>query len=526
MRRRLFVGGGALLAAAGAAAAAALLAWPAPSLGASESALAHIGLPNLAGRVTRIRVTAADGTFVPVRVQDGELWPERTLAQGERLTVQVSVHRPRWASWLVGRTVRRTFTVTTPSIGVRSRFLRLRTGSTVTIPLDAPAAVVSIDGTVRRLGIPAANVPAGVAARGRRSAGSIELQAAPRLWETLSTPVRVSWFPRAAHEEIVATPRPGTTLRPDQALTLTFSAPVAGTVAEEKTRLLPATPGHWRVVDPHTVTFAPAGLGYPFGGSVRLTLPKSVRATLPGSARTVRTLTWPVAPGSPLRLQQLLAQLGYLPVGWQAQEDPAPSDASEIGAALSPPAGTFWWRYPHTPPELSALWHPGRPDAITRGALMRFESDHGLAADGVAGPHVWRSLISAALADERSTQGYSYVFVHESVPESLNLWHNGRIVVKSPGNTGIAQAPTQTGTYPVFEHIPLGTMEGTNPDGSHYHDAGVQWISYFHGGDAIHAFNRTSYGTPQSLGCVELPLSAAAQVWPYTPIGTLVTIEQ
>jgi hypothetical protein len=32
-------------------------------------------------------------------------------------------------------------------------------------------------------------------------------------------------------------------------------------------------------------------------------------------------------------------------------------------------------------------------------------------------------------------------------------------------------------------------------------------------------------GTPQSLGCVELPLASAAKVWPYTPIGTLVTVE-
>ena len=36
---------------------------------------------------------------------------------------------------------------------------------------------------------------------------------------------------------------------------------------------------------------------------------------------------------------------------------------------------------------------------------------------------------------------------------------------------------------------------------------------------------RASFGTPQSLGCVELPLDAAAKVWPYTPIGTLVTVE-
>ena len=55
-------------------------------------------------------------------------------------------------------------------------------------------------------------------------------------------------------------------------------------------------------------------------------------------------------------------------------------------------------------------------------------------------------------------------------------------------------------------------MSGTNPDGSHYNDPGIRWISYFHGGDALHAFNRASFGTPQSLGCVELPLDAAARV--------------
>ena len=66
---------------------------------------------------------------------------------------------------------------------------------------------------------------------------------------------------------------------------------------------------------------------------------------------------------------------------------------------------------------------------------------------------------------------------------------------------------------------------GTNPDGSHYDDPGIRWISYFNGGDAVHAFDRASFGSPQSLGCVELPLDEAAQVWPYMPIGTLVTVE-
>ena len=72
--------------------------------------------------------------------------------------------------------------------------------------------------------------------------------------------------------------------------------------------------------------------------------------------------------------------------------------------------------------------------------------------------------------------------------------------------------------------FPAGRVSGTNPDGTRYHDPGIRWISYLNHGDAIHAFNRSSVGTPQSLGCVELPLAAAANVWPYTPIGTLVTV--
>ena len=136
---------------------------------------------------------------------------------------------------------------------------------------------------------------------------------------------------------------------------------------------------------------------------------------------------------------------------------------------------------------------------------MTFEDEHGLATDGIAGPAVWRDLLRDALANQRHTAGYSYVFVHRNLPQSMNLWHAGTVILTSPGNTGVPQAPTPLGTWPVFEHISVGTMSGTNPDGSHYNDPGIKWISYFHGGDALHAFPRASYGTPQSLGCVELP---------------------
>jgi hypothetical protein len=157
--------------------------------------------------------------------------------------------------------------------------------------------------------------------------------------------------------------------------------------------------------------------------------------------------------------------------------------------------------------------------------VMMFQDDHQLPVDAIAGPRVWHEVLADAVAGVRRTDGYSYVYVHRNVPQLLTLWHNGRVVLTSPGNTGVAAAPTALGTWPVFEHIPVGRMSGTNPDGSHYDDPGIRWISYFHGGEALHAFTRASFGTPQSLGCVELPLDQAAKVWPYTPIGTLVTIE-
>ena len=97
-------------------------------------------------------------------------------------------------------------------------------------------------------------------------------------------------------------------------------------------------------------------------------------------------------------------------------------------------------------------------------------------------------------------------------------------MVMAPANTGITGAETESGTWPVFEHLTSTTMRGTNPDGTKYDDPGIPWVSYFHGGDALHGFVRPSYGSPQSVGCVELPPANAGVVYPYTPIGTLVTV--
>jgi lipoprotein-anchoring transpeptidase ErfK/SrfK len=226
-----------------------------------------------------------------------------------------------------------------------------------------------------------------------------------------------------------------------------------------------------------------------------------------------------------LRLQQLLAHLGYLPVTWTASgEDVQPTVAAQQLAAIDPPAGHFSWVFEGAPSTLRRLWQPGSITSVTQGAVMAFQAQHGLKVDGFAGPLVWHDVIEATIHSKGNPDGYSYVLVRKRTPQSITLWHNGAVIVSGPSNTGIPQAPTPEGTFPVYLRLASQTMSGTNPDGSHYSDAGIKWVSYFHRGDAIHGFNRSSYGSPQSLGCVELPVSVAARIYPYTPIGTLVTI--
>lgn len=492
-------------------AAAALLAWPTVGVTASTSGLAAVDLPGFAGHVEKVSVTDADGEPLPIGISHGIIWPHVRIAAGKRVTVTVDVRRPGWIGWLVGRHVERAVTLVTPVAHIRSTVLRPKRGSVVTVRFAEPVSRVTV-GHKKLPDRARTVVPLGVVASGKASAGTTTVAAAVRRWETLSEPVQVSWFVAGARTRIVSDPVAGSRLRPRDTLTLTFVRPVSAVLGSRLPELQPATPGRWEQTGPHTLSFQPAGLGFGFGGTVHLRLPG-------------QSLSWKVAGGSTLRLQELLARLGYLPLRWQAAAGPPSTLAGEVAAAVSPPHGAFSWRYPQTPASLRTLWKPGSWSVVTQGAVMRFEDEHGLATDGIAGPHVWRALLRDDLAGRRSHAGDSYVFVHETLPQSLSLWHNGRVLLTSPGNTGISQAPTAPGTWPVFEHIPLGTMKGTNPDGSHYNDPGVRWISYFHGGDALHAFPRSSYGTPQSLGCVELPETAAAQVWPYTPIGTLVTIE-
>ena len=229
-----------------------------------------------------------------------------------------------------------------------------------------------------------------------------------------------------------------------------------------------------------------------------------------------------------MRLQQLLAIDGYLPLTFHYAHGHGPglTPAAQETAAVDPPKGSFSWRYPNTPTLLKSMWQVGSAGTMMEGAIMAFENDNDIYQLPYDGPTstVWKTLIANVVAGKHNTFGYSFVDVSVA-SQSLNLWHNGKTVIGgTPVNTGIPSAPTATGTYPVYEHLTSTTMSGTNPDGSHYSDPNIPDVSYFNGGDALHGFTRASYGSPQSLGCVEMPYSMAAQVYPYTPVGQLVDV--
>ena len=309
-----------------------------------------------------------------------------------------------------------------------------------------------------------------------------------------------------------------------------FSAPLAA--SSPMPTLSPSIAGHWTVQGDAAV-FTPA-VGYLENTQVTVKIPGGLAGVVSAAGATAgnggtlgSNLSQSFTTGSfsTMRLQQLLAQLGYLPLTWTSTSHPAisPADAkAELAAAYSAPAGTFTWQSGY-PWSLTDQWKAGSDNILEVGAIRAFESVHGLTMDGSAGQTVWSDLLTAVAKGKHNPNGYTYALASQHYPETLTIWHNGHVVLKTPANTGIPASPTVDGTFPVYLKYYFSYMKGTNPDGTKYDDP-VYYASYFNGGDAVHQFSRYSYGWYQSLGCVELPWDAAKKAYPYLTYGSLVTV--
>jgi lipoprotein-anchoring transpeptidase ErfK/SrfK len=317
------------------------------------------------------------------------------------------------------------------------------------------------------------------------------------------------------------TPAAGTqNVPPNTPITLTFSAPVS--LQKVAPTLSPSIAGKWVQSNATTLTYALDSPLIPYTQEV-VTIPGGAHGVMSKDGATLstsHTVAFGVAAGDTLRLQQLLAELNYLPVGFS----PSGPTPARPDLALDQ-QGTFSWRWPSLPTELTSQWTQGAMNQITKAAIEDFESQNSIGVDGEAGPTVWGALINDLINDKPSATPYVYVLVNKVVPQTLTLWNNGTAQYTVRVNSGAPGADTTDGTYAVFEHVRFSDMKGTNVDGSTYDDPNVPYASYFNGGDALHGFIRASYGTPQSNGCVEMSYANAALVWALTPIGTLVTVE-
>jgi len=495
------------------------------SLSTDSNAIAEVGLPLGGGSIQGATlVTGPHSAAIPVVVRGDRIWPAKLVPANQRITLGVVVKRPGWIGWLAGDTQRLRMSLTTPVASLRAHYLTVSSKAPLRLFFKQPIRVFSFGpaGHLRRRVLPGPRYEVTLPRNGQ--AGSVFVSAAPRTWES-SRPAMVSWFPAGGSAIAVASPAPGGQINPVTPITLTFSKPVTKALGSHLPPISPATQGSWHSINSHAIQFRPAGYGYGLGAKVSVALPSGVKLLGGQQGASATGGVWTVPGGSTVRLQQILALLHYLALNFKyAGSGVGLTPSDQETAAVSPPKGQFRWSYSNTPASLKSFWRVGASGVVMQGALMAFETDQGLVADGVAGPAVWKALIAALLAGHRSSSGYTFVSVSVS-SQALTLWHDGNTVIGStPVNTGIASAPTATGTYPVYEHLPVTTMSGTNPDGSHYHDPGIPDVSYFNGGDALHGFTRAQYGSPQSLGCVEMPFSVAAKVYPYTPIGTLVHV--
>jgi len=339
------------------------------------------------------------------------------------------------------------------------------------------------------------------------------------LSRTRNSPASAAPVAPLAPLRVLSTTPTGTNVAAGSSISVQFSTDLAA--GSPMPTLSPPIAGAWSVLSPSLLQYQAIGPLVP-GATETITIPGGPTGVVGSRGQHLTatdTSTFTVAPGSTLRLQQLLAELGYLPLNFTpaaAVTSPAQEGNDQVG--------TFSWRWADQAAALTSLWTPGTYNVITKGAVMNFESQHNLKTDGLAGPEVWAALLADLQDGRPNALPYDYVLVTKALPETVTVFSSGVPVYSTLANTGAPGAATQDGTFPVYARYLTTTMSGTNPDGTKYVDPGIPWVSYFNGGDALHGYVRAHYGFPQSNGCVEMPPANAEKVFPLTPLGTLVSV--
>ena len=215
----------------------------------------------------------------------------------------------------------------------------------------------------------------------------------------------------------------------------------------------------------------------------------------------------------------MLAELGYLPLNFTAAS-PLTSPTQEGAAQV----GTFTWRWADQPVSLTSLWTPGTYNLITKGAVMNFEAQHNLKADGIAGPLVWSAVLTAVESGQGDALPYGYVYVSKVLPETTTVYQNGVAVYHTLSNTGVPAAPTADGTFPVYAAL--------HGDDDVRHQPGRIELrrSGYPLGQLLQRWRRPAriptgqLRLPPERGLCRDADRQRGVVFPLTPLGTLVTV--
>ena len=175
-----------------------------------------------------------------------------------------------------------------------------------------------------------------VARRSREGqAGTVEVAAAARSWERIGPAVTVHWFPPSKRPVALVGPAPRGSSIPATSCASRSRSPSEG-ARQPAPKLSPRSPATERSND-HTLVFTPTGFGAGLGTHRQATLPPPSPARRAVVRRPTREIEWTVPAGSPLRLNQLLAEGGYLPVEFKPTGAPWRTPARSSRPPAPPP---------------------------------------------------------------------------------------------------------------------------------------------------------------------------------------------
>ncbi|MGQ9586048.1 MAG: LysM peptidoglycan-binding domain-containing protein [Anaerolineae bacterium] len=117
------------------------------------------------------------------------------------------------------------------------------------------------------------------------------------------------------------------------------------------------------------------------------------------------------------------------------------------------------------------------------------------------------------------TPGERWIDINLST-QTLAAYAGNTLVYTARVSTGLPGTPTVTGSYRIYAKYAAQTMSGPG-----YYLPSVPHVMYFYRGYALHgAYWHNNFGRPMSHGCVNLPLDAAAWLYQWASVGTLVKV--